>query len=204
MTKIAVFISGRGSNLKAIHSAIINNYIRSTCIAVVISDSEKAQGLNYCKDNNIETFVVESRDYSDKLSFNMVILDKLISKKVDLLCLAGFMKIIPKVIVDIYYGKIMNIHPSLLPSFPGLSAQKQALDYGVKLTGATVHFVDEKMDHGPIILQKVVEVLDGDTVETLSDRILAVEHQVYPEAIKLYVEGRLQITGRKVVIKSPD
>ena len=160
-------------------------------VAVVISNKADAYGLERAKKHNIPTAVLTSEEEIAK---------ELEKYDVDLVCLAGYMRIVGKTLLDKYAGKIINIHPALLPSFPGLHSQKQALDYGVKVSGATVHFVDEGCDTGPIILQATVPVLDKDTEETLSARILEQEHKLYPMAIKLFAQGKLKVEGRKVLV----
>lgn len=190
MINVGVLISGRGSNLQAIIDAAESGKI-SAKVAVVISNKADAYGLERAKKHNIATAVLESETE---------MLDVLKIHKVDLVCLAGYMKIVGKVLLDEFEGKMINIHPSLLPSFPGLHAQRQALEQGAKVSGVTVHFVDEGCDTGPIIIQAKVPVLEGDTEETLSARILEQEHKIYPQAIKLFAEGKLKIEGGKVKI----
>jgi len=190
MLNIGVLISGRGSNLQAIIDACASGDIPAK-VAVVISNKADAYGLERAKKHNIPTAVLTSEEEIAK---------ELEKYDVDLVCLAGYMRIVGKTLLDKYAGKIINIHPALLPSFPGLHSQKQALDYGVKVSGATVHFVDEGCDTGPIILQATVPVLDKDTEETLSARILEQEHKLYPMAIKLFAQGKLKVEGRKVLV----
>ncbi len=193
MKKIGVLISGRGSNLQAIIDAKLP-------VAVVISNNPTAFGLERAKKHNIPAIVINNKEYKDKNTYELEIVKVLKQHNVDLVCLAGYMRIVGKVLLEHYPEKILNIHPALLPSFPGLHGQKQALVHGAKVSGATVHFVDEGCDTGPIILQVVVPVKDDDTEDTLSARILEQEHKIYPEAIKLYCEGKLKIEGRKVKI----
>ncbi|OGC43750.1 phosphoribosylglycinamide formyltransferase, partial [candidate division WOR-1 bacterium RIFOXYD2_FULL_41_8] len=161
-------------------------------VAVVISNKPDAYGLERAKKHNITTAVFEPKKFVDKSAYESELVKVLKQHNVELVCLAGYMKIVGEVLLKDYQGKMINIHPSLLPKFPGLHAQKQALDAGAKVSGVTVHFVDEGCDTGPIILQKQVPVLDGDTEETLSARILEQEHKAYPEAIKLFVEGEIK------------
>ncbi len=168
-------------------------------IACVISDKEDAKGLVKAREHNICAFFLDPRGLSRK-DYDKLIVYELKKRDVELVLLAGFMRIISPYFVDEYKNRIMNIHPSLLPAFPGLHGQRQALEYGVKITGATVHFVDYGCDTGPIILQKPVPVLDDDTEETLSERILKEEHKIYPLAVKLYAEGRLEVIGKRVKI----
>lgn len=200
MINIGVLISGRGSNLQAIMDASEKGEIPAK-VAVVISDNPDAYGLERAKKHSIPTAVFEPKRFSDKNTYELEIVKTLKHYNVDLVCLAGYMRIVGKVLLEHYYGKMMNIHPSLLPSFPGLHAQRQALEHGVKVSGATVHFVDEGCDTGPIIIQVAVPVLENDTEETLSARILEQEHQIYPQAIKLFAEGKLKIEGRRVRVQ---
>ena len=202
MKKIAVLLSGRGSNFRAIYSAIKDGVIQNAEIAVVVSDKKDAKGLLFAKESGLNAIFVDPKDFKDRVSYDLHIVEILKKNGVDLVCLAGFMRIITPEFVTAFENKIINIHPSLLPSFPGLHAQRQALEYGVKVTGCTVHFVDSKVDHGPIIFQEAVPVMDEDTEESLSERILKYEHKIYPEVVKLLVEGRVIIEGRKVRILS--
>jgi len=191
MLNLGVLISGRGSNLQAIIDACENGKIAAK-VAVVISNKPDAGGLERAKKHNIPAVVVESE--SD-------IVKELKKHNVELVCLAGYMKIVGKVLLEPFRGKMINIHPSLLPSFPGLHAQKQALDHGVTVTGCTVHFVDEGCDTGPIIVQSAVPVKENDTEDTLSERILQQEHHIYPLAIDLIARDKLKIEGRRVKLK---
>lgn len=201
MTRIAVFISGRGSNFMALHENIKKGIIRDAEISVVFSNKEDAKGLDYAKKENIEVIVIPSKDYNNRQEYDKKIVEALKPYNIDLICLAGYMRIVTPELIKAYENKIINIHPALLPSFKGLHAQKQALEYGVKYSGCTVHFVDEGMDSGAIILQKVVEVYDDDTEDTLSERILKQEHIAYSEAVSLITSGKVVINGRKVSIK---
>ncbi|CAN5280613.1 phosphoribosylglycinamide formyltransferase [soil metagenome] len=198
--KIGILISGRGSNMLAIIEAVQSGLISDSEVAVVISDKADAQGLEKAKSCNIETLIVE-KNGRRRAEHDAEIIAELQKRNIELVCLAGYMRLLSKEFIRAFPNKIINIHPSLLPSFKGLDAQKQAIDYGVKVSGCTVHFVDEDLDHGAIIAQKVVEVKDDDTPETLSARILQYEHALYVEAIKLIAEGKYQISGRKVFIK---
>jgi phosphoribosylglycinamide formyltransferase-1 len=200
MLQIGVLISGRGSNLQAIIDASESGDIPAK-VAVVISNKPKAFGLERAKKHNIPTEVFDPKKFKDKNTYELEIVKILKQHNVQLVCLAGYMRIIGEVLLEHFQGKMLNIHPALLPSFPGLHVQKAALDHGVKISGATVHFVDEGCDTGPIIVQAAVPVLDDDTEETLSARILEQEHKIYPQAIKLFTEGKLKIEGRKVRIK---
>ncbi len=198
-TVLGVLVSGRGSNLQAIIDAIEQNRI-SAKIGVVISDNPEAAALQRVQKYNIPTVCIERKKFADKQAFEQAIICELQRYNAELIVLAGFMRILSSYFIHSFAGKIMNIHPALLPAFPGLNAQQQAIEYGAKLSGCTVHFVDEGMDTGPIILQQAVPVYSEDTVDTLAQRILRQEHIIYPQAIQLYIEGRLHIKGRKVII----
>lgn len=200
MLKMGVLASGRGTNLQAIIDAIKREYL-SAEIMVVISNNKDAPALDRASKDGIDTVFVDPAAFKDRVSFDQEILEILKRYNVELLILAGHMRIVTKVLINTYKNRIMNIHPALLPSFPGLFAQRQALEYGVKITGCTVHFVEEGMDQGPIIIQAAVPVLEDDTEESLSARILKEEHKIYPYAIKLYIDGRLSVSGRRVIIK---
>ena len=196
---IGILCSGRGSNLASIIEAIECGEIRAE-IAVVIADKADAYALERAREKGIPAVAVVYRDYAERADFERALLTELHAHGVTLVVLAGFMRILSPVFVHAYTGRILNIHPALLPSFPGAHAHRDVLAYGVKVSGCTVHFVDEGMDSGPIILQASVPVQEGDTEETLAARVLAQEHRIFPEAIKLYVEGRLRTDGRKVYI----
>lgn len=198
--RIAVLASGRGSNLQAIIDGVENGLIPAE-IAVVVSDNPQAKALRIAESHGIENAVFPREDYPNKESFNLALVDFLKKKEVDLVCLAGYMRIVGPAFVRVFPNRIINIHPSLLPSFPGLDGQKQALEYGVKVSGCTVHFVDEGMDTGPIIAQRTVPVYEDDTEESLSLRILEQEHQLYPLVIRHIALGNVRIDGRKVFIK---
>jgi len=200
MINIGVLASGRGTNLQAIIEAIKEGKIEGR-ISIVISDNRDAFALKRAKQNNIETEYISFKSFKNREDYDKEIIKILKEKKIDLVVLAGYMRILSPYFIRAYQNKIMNIHPALLPSFPGLRAQKQAVEYGVKISGCTVHFVDEGVDSGPIILQKAVEVSDDDTEESLAEKILKEEHQIYPRAIQLFCQGRLIIKGRKVFIK---
>ena len=200
MINIAVFISGRGSNFLALLKNIEKGVLKNCQIAVVFSNNPNAKGLEYAAEAGIKTIVIPSKNRSDRVEYDKEIINALSEYNIDLICLAGYMRIVTEELVEAYKNKIINIHPALLPSFPGLHAQKQALDYGVKVSGCTVHFVDGGMYTGPIILQKTVPVYDNDTEDTLSARILEQEHTAYSEAVALYAAGRLKVSGRKVEI----
>ena len=203
MVNIGVLASGRGTNLQAIIEAIEEGRIDGK-ISIVISDNWDALAIKRAEQNNIETRYINFKEFKDREDYDKEIIKTLKKKKVDLVVLAGYMRILTPYFINVYKNKIMNIHPALLPSFPGLHAQRQAVEYGVKISGCTVHFVDEGVDSGPIILQKAVEVKDNDTEESLAERILKEEHQIYPQAIQLFSQGRLIIKGRKVFIEEVD
>jgi phosphoribosylglycinamide formyltransferase 1 len=201
--KLAILISGRGTNMKAILQSIQTSDLTGVEATVVISNDPQAKGLAIAKEFNVSTEILANSELKgwayDKDLFSL--LQKYnVTPTNGLVCLAGYMRILSREFVDIYKMRIINIHPSLLPSFPGLHAQKQALEYGVKVTGCTIHFVDEKVDSGFIILQQSVKVLDSDSEATLSERILREEHKLYPQAIRLIAEKRISIHGRKVIL----
>ncbi len=198
--RIAVFISGRGSNFKSILDHVQKGDINGE-IVVVISDNPQAKGLDYARENNIHFRVFEFNRGVNRDKYFEEIVNYLEGFGVDLILLAGFMRVLSSNIIRRYKNRIINIHPALLPSFPGTHAQRQALEYGVKVSGCTVHFVDEGVDTGPIIIQEAVEVLDTDTEETLAARILEKEHIAYPRAVKLFCDNKLKIDGRRVFIQ---
>ena len=202
VTNIAVLVSGRGSNLQAIIDSIESGYLNAR-IGVVISDVKDAYALERAKNHGIDAVFVNPRNFASKELYEKEILVVLKKHDTELVLLAGYMRILGKTLLCAYKDRILNIHPALLPAFQGLHAQKQAFDYGVKVAGCTVHFADEALDGGPIILQRCVEVRDDDTADSLADRILEQEHKIYPEAVKLFVENRLLIEGRKVKIIRP-
>ena len=202
MLKLGILASGNGSNLQAIIDAIETKRLDAE-IRVVISDNPNAYALERAKKHSIKTALITKDKFPKKENFDAELAAALKESKVELVVLAGFMRILSPVVIKMFSMRVMNIHPSLLPSFPGLDAQKKALAYGVRFSGCTVHFVDEGVDTGPIIIQAVVPVKEDDTVETLSKRILSEEHRVYPEAIRLFSEGRLVIQGRRVSIVNP-
>ncbi len=198
--KIAVFLSGRGSNFMAIHDAILAGKINAD-IALVFSNVEEAAGLRIARERDLETFYLNPKLYPNREEYDKEVIKEVRKRDVDLVCLAGYMKILTPHFCREFKHRVMNIHPALLPSFPGLHVQKKAIDWGVRYSGATVHFVSEEVDMGPIILQAVVPVLQDNTEETLSDRILKEEHKIYPEAVRLFFEGRLEVRGRRVFIR---
>jgi len=200
MTRLGVLASGRGSNFQAIIDAIGSGTL-SAKVEVLITDNPSAYAVERAKRHNIPHVYMDPKGFPAKDAFFEKIRDELKSRGVELVILAGFMRIVRPPLIHAYPMRVMNIHPALLPSFPGLHGQKQAVDYGVRVSGCTVHFVDEGMDTGPIIIQAGAPVLPDDTEETLSGRILKLEHRLFPEAIRLFDEGRLEVRGRKVFIK---
>jgi phosphoribosylglycinamide formyltransferase 1 len=196
--RLAVLISGRGSNLQAIIDAIAAGQL-DAALAVVISSREDAQGLARARRAGIEALCLKPRDCPDRDAYDRAIVDVLGERRIDLVCLAGYMRMVGPVILERFPDAILNIHPSLLPAFPGLDAQRQALEHGVRVTGATVHLVNAELDAGPIVLQAAVSVMDDDTVDTLSARILGEEHRLYPAAIQLILDGGWTIAGRRFV-----
>ncbi|MDD4237346.1 MAG: phosphoribosylglycinamide formyltransferase [Desulfotomaculaceae bacterium] len=197
--RLGILASGRGSNLQSILDQITAGRINAE-VAVVISDKKEAFALERARMAGLPAGHFNYRDFPSKDAYESSIVDRLKQHGVELVCLAGYMRIVGKVLLAAFPGRVVNIHPALLPSFPGLHGQEQAWAYGVKFSGCTVHFVDEGMDTGPIILQAVVPVYDEDTADELSARILEQEHKIYPEAIRLYAEGRLKVEGRKVYV----
>jgi len=195
---IGVLISGRGSNLQSIIDAIAARRLDAT-IAVVVSNRADAQGLDRARHAGIDAVHLSPRTYSDRDAYDQALAELLLSRGLRLVCLAGFMRLVGRPLLDAFPNRILNIHPSLLPSFPGLDAQRQALEHGVRVTGATVHLVNAELDAGPIVLQAAVPVLDADTVETLSARVLVEEHRLYPDAIGLILDGGWSIVGRRIV-----
>src|SRR5260370_15611356 len=196
--RLGILISGRGSNMVVLADAVESGRIPNAEVAVVISDQSNAAGLTKAKERGIETLVIERRGRTRE-QHDREILEALRGRNIDLVCLAGYLRILSVAFIDVYRGRILNIHPSLLPAFPGLDAQRQALEEGVKWTGCTVHFVDETLDGGPIIAQQEVPVLDDDTKESLSGRILEHEHQLYAEALALVLRGDYEIVGDHVI-----
>jgi len=199
MTKrLGVLLSGRGSNFEALAESIASGRIPNAEIAIVISNREGAPGIDRAKVRCIATRVIPSKGL-ERETYDRQVVAVLHEHKVDLVCLAGYMRLLSPYFVAAFPNRILNIHPSLLPSFPGLESQQQALEYGVKFAGCTVHFVDENLDAGPIVLQAVVPVRDDDTDDALSARILQEEHRIYSEAVRIVLEGRYKIEGRRVV-----
>src|SRR6202040_860871 len=196
--RIGVLLSGRGSNFVALAESAAAGRIRNAEIAIVVSNREGAAGIDKAKDRGIPTRVIPSKGL-EREPYDRLVGAVLHEHKVDLICLAGYMRLLSPYFVASFPNRILNIHPSLLPSFPGLESQRQALEYGVKIVGCTVHFVDENLDAGPIVLQAAIPVHDADTEATLSERILAEEHRVYSEAVRIVLEGKFKIAGRRVV-----
>jgi len=195
---VAILLSGRGSNFLALSDAITAGKIPAR-IVLVVSNKSDAPGLTHARERNYETVCVPSKGI-EREAYDRQVVEELKARQVDVICLAGFMRLLSSWFVQQYPRQILNIHPSLLPAFPGLHSQKQALEWGAKVSGCTVHFVDEKLDHGPIIVQRSVPVLDEDTEETLSARILEQEHQIYPEALKLVCEEKVRVEQKRVLI----
>lgn len=203
MKKIVILISGRGSNMQAIVQASQSQQWPAQ-IAAVISNKPDAAGLAYAASQGIPTMVVESKTFPNRESFDTALMQAIDSFHADLVVLAGFMRILTPQFVQYYENRIMNIHPSLLPSFVGLHTHQQALDAGVKFHGATVHFVTAELDHGPIIDQACVRIEQGDTEDTLAQKLLVKEHQIYPRAVRLFVEGKLVVEGNRVIVNGSE
>ena len=193
MKRIVILISGRGSNMQAILEAKLN-----ATVAAVLSNNPSAEGLEIARGAGVDTRVVSHRDYTDRASFDRALADTIAAYHPDLLVLAGFMRILTEAFISRFSGRIMNIHPSLLPAFPGLDTHRRAIDEGVKLHGCTVHFVTPTLDHGPIVIQSAVPVLPDDDEERLAARVLEQEHAVYPQAIRWFLDDQLAIEGNRV------
>lgn len=200
MTRLGILISGRGSNMLALAEAVRDGRIAETEIAVVVSDKPDAAGLARAQELGLKTEVVQRRGRTRE-DHDRETVDVLKSHQVDFVCLAGYMRVLSAYFLEEFRDRILNIHPSLLPAFPGLNAQLQAIEHGVKFTGCTVHFVDETLDGGPIIAQRTIPVHEDDTEESLSARILEQEHQLYPEAVAFVVKGSYDLSGRRVLRK---
>jgi phosphoribosylglycinamide formyltransferase-1 len=200
--RLGILISGRGSNFEAIANNIARRKLDAE-IAIVISNRAAAPGLEIARERGIPIRIIPSQGM-DRETYDKLLIDELRTHEVELVCLAGFMRLLSANFVRAFPNRVLNIHPSLLPAFPGLDAQRQALEHGVKITGCTVHFVDEFLDSGPIVIQAAVPVLDRDTVESLSARILVQEHSIYSLAIQAMEEGRVTIEGRRVLIREED
>ncbi|HKV05539.1 MAG TPA: phosphoribosylglycinamide formyltransferase [Candidatus Acidoferrales bacterium] len=199
--RIGVLISGRGSNFEALAESVAAGRIPGAEIAIVVSNRENAPGIEKARAHGIEARVIPSKGL-EREAYDRLVVAALREKNVDLVCLAGYMRLLSPYFVAAFPNRILNIHPSLLPAFPGLESPRQALEHGAKFSGATVHFVDENLDAGPIILQAVVPIEDRDTPETLAERILREEHRIYTEAVRLVLAGRLRIEGRRVLMSN--
>jgi phosphoribosylglycinamide formyltransferase-1 len=197
--RIAVLLSGRGSNFEALADSVAAGRIPNAEIALVVSNREGAQGIEKARARGLETCVIPSKGL-EREAYDKLVVAALKEKNVDLVCLAGYMRLLSAYFVAAFPGRILNIHPSLLPAFPGLESQRQALEHGAKFSGCTVHFVDENLDAGPIVLQAVVPIQDDDTESTLSERVLREEHRIYSEAVRIVLGGRYRIEGRRVLI----
>ena len=197
--RVAVLLSGRGSNFTAIREAVRTGRIDAD-IALVLSNKADAPGLLKARDEGLETHFLDPKLHAAREDYDRALAAELERRRIDLICLAGYMRIVTPGLCDAYRHRIVNIHPALLPSFPGLHVQQKAIDWGVRLSGCTVHFVAAEVDMGPIILQAAVPVLQDDTEDTLAARILVEEHRIYPEAVGLYFQGRLEVRGRRVFI----
>ncbi len=200
MLKIGVLVSGRGSNLQALIDNIERGTLRAS-IELVVSDNPKAYAIERCKKHGVRCEVIRRKEYPTKEDFEEAIARSLQSKGVELVVLAGFMRILSKRFLSYFPDRVINIHPSLIPAFQGLHAQKQAVDFGAKFSGCTVHIVDESVDAGPIIIQAVVPVLPEDDEDSLSERILKFEHRILPQSVQWFAEGRVKVQGRRVLIE---
>jgi len=199
--RLGVLVSGRGSNLQAIMDAATAVKIDAS-VEVVISDRPQAQALEHARRNRVPAIYLNPKDYPNREKYDEAVVDRLRKHQVDLVILAGYMRLITSRLIGPYKNRIINIHPSILPAFSGLHAHRQALEWGVRISGCTVHFVDESMDQGPIIIQAAVPVFEGDTEETLAARVLEQEHRILPQAIQYFAEQRLEVSGRRVILKS--
>ncbi|MFZ3217164.1 MAG: phosphoribosylglycinamide formyltransferase [Candidatus Acidiferrales bacterium] len=200
--RIGVLLSGRGSNFEALADSVAAGRIPDAEIALVVSNREGAPGIEKARERGIEARVIPSKGL-EREAYDRLVLAALREKKVDLVCLAGYMRLLSPQFVAAFPQRILNIHPSLLPAFPGLESQRQALEHGAKFSGCTVHFVDENLDAGPIVLQACVPIEDADTPETLAERILREEHHIYSQAVRIVLEGRYRIAGRRVLLQPP-
>lgn len=198
--RVGVLASGRGSNFEALVKAAESGRL-PVVLAVLISDRGAAPALDVARAHGVEALCLDPKRFPSRQAHEEAMIEALDERRVGLVCQAGYMRILTATYIEHFRGRALNIHPSLLPAFPGLHAQRQALDHGVRVSGATVHFADEGVDTGPIVLQAAVPVLQDDTEETLSSRILTAEHRIYPEAVRLFAEGRLAVDGRKVHIR---
>jgi len=200
--RIAIFLSGRGSNFMAIREAVQRGDINAD-IGLVFSNKEDAPGLGKAREWGLETLALNPKLFATREDYDRAIIGQLDERRIDLVCLAGYMKVLTPELCDAFKHRLVNIHPALLPAFPGLHVQQKAIDWGVRFSGCTVHFVAAEVDMGPIILQAVVPLLQDDTEETLAARILVEEHRIYPEAVRLYFEGRIEVRGRRVFVLEP-
>jgi len=201
--RLGVLISGRGSNLQALIDAIASRRLDAS-IAVVISNRKDAAGLERARAAGIETIVLSHRDFESRDDYDRALARELRERGVGLVCLAGFMRLVGPELIEVFPNRILNIHPSLLPAFPGLDAQQQAIEHGVKMSGVTVHLVTAELDGGPIVIQRAVPVVPGDTAESLAERILEEEHRAYPEAVQMILDGGWRLEGRRFIpAKSP-
>jgi phosphoribosylglycinamide formyltransferase-1 len=201
--RLGVLISGRGSNLQALIDAIASGSLEAS-VALVISNREEAPGLERARAAGIEAICLSHRSWPTRDDYDRALVRELRARDVGLVCLAGFMRLVGAPLIEAFPNRIVNIHPSLLPAFPGLEAQRQAIDHGVKVSGVTVHLVTAELDGGPIILQRTVPVLPGDTAESLAERILEEEHRAYPEAVQIILDGSWRVEGRRLVVtRSP-
>lgn len=200
--RVAVFLSGRGSNFLALREAVGRGAIDAD-IALVLSNKAEAPGLLKAREAGLETLFLDPKAFASREDYDRAVIGELDRRGIDLVCLAGYMKVLTPDLCEAYKNRIVNIHPALLPAFPGLHVQQKAIDWGVRFSGCTVHFVAAEVDMGPIILQAVVPVLQDDTEESLAARILVEEHRIYPEAVSLYFQGRLEVRGRRVLILEP-
>jgi phosphoribosylglycinamide formyltransferase-1 len=201
--RIGVLLSGRGSNFEALAANVASGRIPNAEIAIALSNREDARGIEKARALGSEARVISSKGL-EREAYDKLVVAALQERRVDLVCLAGYMRLLSPQFVAAFHNRILNIHPSLLPAFPGMEAQRQALEHGAKFSGCTVHFVDENLDAGPIVLQACVPVEDSDTPETLSERILREEHRIYAEAVRIVLEGRFRVEGRRVLITSDD
>jgi phosphoribosylglycinamide formyltransferase 1 len=199
--RIGVLLSGRGSNFEALAASVAEGRIPNAEIAIVLSNRENAPGIEKARARGIEAAAIASKGL-EREAYDRLVVAALRERNVDLVCLAGYMRLLSPYFVKAFPQRILNIHPSLLPAFPGLESQRQALEHGAKFSGCTVHFVDENLDAGPIISQAVVPIEDSDTPDTLAERILREEHRIYSEAVRIVLEGRYRIEGRRVLVKS--
>lgn len=202
LTRLGVLISGRGSNLKSIVAACGSGEVPAE-VVLVVSNSAEAAGLTWAAEQGIAAAVVPHREFADREAHDRAVIERLRDAGVEWVCLAGYMRLLSSMFVAAFPNRILNVHPALLPAFPGLHGQRQALEYGVKITGCTVHLVDLELDHGPIVLQRAVAVLDSDDEEALAARILEQEHLAYPEALRKLLTLRWELRGRRVLFKAP-